>query len=67
MRTLVEPPPTSRCQHCGGELRLKKIESANRTLDLDNEIFVCIKCGSEQTCAVNHNHSVRYTPGPKAA
>lgn len=67
MRTLVEPPPSSHCRHCGGELRLKQIESANSTLDLDNEIFVCIKCGREQTCTVNHNHSVRHTPGPKAA
>ena len=67
MRTLVEPPPWSHCRHCGGELRLKQIESANRTLDLDNEIFVCIKCGREQACAVSHNHTVRHTPGPKAA
>lgn len=67
MRTLVEPPPSSHCRHCGGELRLKQIESANSTLDLDNEIFVCIKCGREQACTVNHNHSVRHTPGPKAA
>jgi rRNA maturation endonuclease Nob1 len=35
MRTLVEPPPSSRCDLCGGELRLKLIESANRTLDIE--------------------------------
>ena len=49
MRTLVEPPPSSQCDLCGGELRLKLIEPANRTLDiepanrklnLDNEILV---------------------------
>lgn len=67
MRTLVEPPPSSRCQHCGGELRLKQVESATHALELDTEIFVCIKCGREQTCAVNHNHGARHTPGPKAA
>ena len=67
MRTLVEPPPSSRCDLCGGELRLKQIELANRTLDLDNEIFVCAKCGREQACTVSHNHNVRHMPDPKAA
>ena len=64
MRTLVEPPPSSRCNVCGGELRLKQIESANRTLDLDCETFVCVKCGREQSYAVSHDHSM---PDPKAA
>jgi hypothetical protein len=67
MRTLVEPPPSSHCDVCGGELRLKQIESANRALDLDNEIFVCVKCHREQSCTVRHNHNVRYMPDPKAA
>ena len=67
MRTLVEPPPSSRCNRCGGELRLKQIESANRALDLDSEIFVCVDCGREQSCAVSHNHNVRHAPDPKAA
>jgi hypothetical protein len=64
MRTLVEPPPSSRCDLCSGELRLKLIESANRSLNLDNEIFVCVKCGREQTYTVTHD---RYIPGHKAA
>ena len=67
MRTLVEPPHSSRCELCGGELRLKQVESANRTLDLDNEIFVCIKCGHEQSNTVSHNHTARHMPDPKAA
>ena len=57
MRTLVQPPPSSHCQLCGGELRLKQIERANRTLDLDNEVIVCIKCGRELSCtAVSYTH-----------
>ena len=64
MRTLVEPPRSSRCDHCGGELRLKLIESANRTLESNNELFVCIKCGREQAYTVSRD---RYTPAPKAA
>jgi hypothetical protein len=67
MRTLVEPPPSSRCDRCGAELRLKLIEFANRVLDLDREIFVCAKCGREQSCTVSHNHTVRHMPDPKAA
>ena len=78
MRTLVEPPPSSRCELCGGELRLKLIEPANRTLDiepanrtlnLDNEILVCeilvcVNCGHEQSNIVKHDHNM---PAPKAA
>ena len=67
MRTLVEPPPSSRCELCGGELRLKQVEVANRTLDLENEIFVCIKCGHEQSIEVTHNHTARHMPDPKVA
>jgi uncharacterized protein with PIN domain len=67
MRTLVEPPHSPRCELCGGELRLKQVESANRTLDLDNEIFVCVKCGHEQSITVSHNHTARHMPDPKAA
>lgn len=67
MRTMVEPPPTSRCKRCGGELRLKQVELANPALDLEEEIFVCVKCGGEQSCTVNHNHSARHLPNPKAA
>jgi uncharacterized protein with PIN domain len=67
MRTLVEPPPSSRCYECGGELRLKLIEPANRTLDLDNQIFVCAKCGGEQLCTVSHSLNVRHMLDPKAA
>jgi uncharacterized protein with PIN domain len=64
MRTLVQPPPSSQCHFCGGELRLKRIESASRPLELDNEIFVCAKCGREQSYTVSHDHMM---PDPKAA
>ena len=65
MRTLVEPPPSQRCDHCGGELRLKQvIESADGTPDLDEEIFVCAKCGLEKAYAMSHEH---YMPHLKAS
>jgi hypothetical protein len=56
MRILVEPPPSSRCKLCCGELRLKLIESANPALDLDNEIFVCVICEREQSYTVSHHN-----------
>ena len=34
MRTIVQPPPSSHCKQCGGDLRLKLIEAADRGLDL---------------------------------
>ena len=68
MRPLVEPPPSSHCQLCGGELRLKLIEFAESALDLDREIFVCVKCGREQSCNVSHNpYRASYAGPPKAA
>jgi uncharacterized protein with PIN domain len=67
MRTLIQPPPSSRCDKCGDELRLKLIEPVNRTLDLENEIFVCASCGREQSCIVSHNHNVGHMADPKAA
>jgi len=54
MRTHVEPPRVAHCTHCAGELRLKEVlESVSPTLDLDEQIFVCVKCGREQTCIVS--------------
>jgi uncharacterized protein with PIN domain len=56
MRVLVEPPPSSRCEFCGGELRLKLIESANPAIGLDNELFVCVYCEREQLYPVSHHN-----------
>jgi len=52
MRTLLQPPPSTHCDHCGGELRLKLVETANRALDLENEIFACAICGREVSLTV---------------
>ena len=56
MRTLVEPPPASRCDLCGGELRLMLIEPTNHTAAFDNEIFACAGCRRE------HSYTVRRDP-----
>ena len=57
MRTLVQPPPSSHCDLCGGELRLKKVESDTRELDWEDEVLVCVNCGHELSCTVAHNHT----------
>jgi uncharacterized protein with PIN domain len=59
MRTIVQPPPVTHCDVCGGELQLKLVESANRTLDSENEIFVCASCGRELSFIVDHD---KYAP-----
>jgi uncharacterized protein with PIN domain len=55
MRTLVQPPPSTHCDLCGGELRLKRVEPANRTLNLKNQILICANCGRELSCIVEHD------------
>ena len=60
-RTLSQPPPSSRCDLCGGELRLKLIEPANRELDLEDEIFICVNCGHEEAYIVKHNHNMPHS------
>ena len=56
MRILVEPPPSSRCELCRGELRLKLIESAHPAIGLDIELFVCENCDREQVYEVSHHN-----------
>ncbi len=60
MRTLVQPPPSTHCDLCGGELRLKLVEPANRTLHLQNEIFVCAICDRELSCIVDHDRYAKH-------
>ncbi len=60
MRIITQPPPSSRCEQCGGELRLKLIEAADRGLNLENEVFVCANCGREQSLTVSQDHKVQH-------
>jgi hypothetical protein len=61
MRTITQPPPSSHCNQCGGELRLKLIETADRGLNLENEIFVCENCDREHSLTVNHDRKMPQT------
>ena len=60
MRALMQPPPRSRCDLCGGELRLKMIEPASRMFGLENETFVCTNCERERSYTVSHDHNKPY-------
>jgi len=61
MRNLVQPPPSVRCGHCDGEVRLKRIEPADRVRELDAQTFVCAKCGREQSYVVDHDRYAAHT------
>jgi DNA-directed RNA polymerase subunit RPC12/RpoP len=57
MRNLVEPLlPSTHCEHCGGELLFKDLETDNPALDIEVQIFVCSKCGRE------HSHKLIHEP-----
>ena len=51
MRTLP-PPPVSRCDQCGGELRLKGIEPDGPRHELVCQKFICINCDREKSYQV---------------
>ena len=61
MRNLVQPPPSLHCNHCDGELRLKRVEPACSPFDSDHEIFLCAKCGHEQAFSVSHDRYAAHT------
>lgn len=52
MRTLVQPPPSTRCNRCSGELRLKRLELDHRPIESMKEIFACASCRNELSCVV---------------
>jgi hypothetical protein len=55
MRNLVQPPPSLHCTICQGELRFKRTDADGPLLEMDSEIFVCIKCGREHSYRVTHD------------
>ena len=59
MRNLVEPPPSLHCELSHGELRFERIEPDSLVLEIEVEIFVCVKCGRA--------HSRRIIRDPYAA
>jgi hypothetical protein len=48
VRRIVEPPPSSQCDRCGGQLKLHRIDTASSVPGLNRQIFACAKCGNER-------------------
>ncbi len=64
MRRIVEPPPTTQCDRCGSQLRLKRVETASSGLEMSSQIFACLRCGNERRCTTPQDH---YAARPAAA
>lgn len=60
MCTLVQPPPSLRCDFCRGELRLKQTDPDGPVSDFVVEAFVCVKCGHEKVHRVMHDPYVAH-------
>ena len=61
MRDLVQPPPSMHCARCNGELLFKMIVPGREVIDMDSQIFVCSKCGHEQSRRLIHDPYVAHT------
>jgi len=56
MRNTVEPPPISRCELCGGQLTLVRVEPAHSALGATTNVFACACCGNERTFVAHQDH-----------
>ena len=61
MRNLVQPPPSTHCEHCDGELLFKQIETDDPALDIEAQIFVCANCGREHSRKLIHEPYTAHT------
>jgi DNA-directed RNA polymerase subunit RPC12/RpoP len=55
MRRLVDPSPSTKCELCGGNLLLKRLELDAPIIELDVALYVCEKCGREQAYMSSHD------------
>lgn len=56
MRKITEPPPAMQCGKCGGQLRLKHVDTANAALGLNSNVFACTTCGVERAFVAHRDH-----------
>ena len=61
MRSLVQPLPSTHCEHCNGELLFERIETDDPALDIEVQIFVCAKCGREHSRKLIHERYTAHT------
>jgi len=61
MRNLVEPLPSTRCEHCDGVLLFERLERDDPAFDIEVQIFVCAKCGREHSRKLIHEPYTAHT------
>ena len=61
MRNLVQPLPSTHCEHSDGELLFKQIETDDPALDIEVQIFVCAECGREHSRKLIHEPYTAHT------
>jgi DNA-directed RNA polymerase subunit RPC12/RpoP len=67
MRNLVQPLPSTHCEHCNGELLFKCTETDDPALDIEVQIFVCAKCGREHSRRLIHEPYTAHTATGRGA
>jgi len=65
MRNLVQPPPSLHCELCKGELRYKRTDPEGPFLELESQVFVCIKCGHELAFTVRRDRYAAHSGSDK--
>ena len=61
MRNLTQPPPSMHCEVCDGLLQFKLTEPNDQAFDMEVQIFVCTKCGSEYARKVMRDRYAAHT------
>ena len=55
MRRTVEPPPSTQCDRCKGQLKLKRVDANLVAPGQKSSIFACANCGTERTHIAHHD------------
>jgi hypothetical protein len=66
MRNTVEPPPTSRCDRCGGQLTLKRVDAAHSIFGSSSNVFACATCGRELKFVVRNDSDAFHHMAPQS-
>jgi len=64
MRQIVPTPPTTRCPHCKGELRLKQVDHQPEHWET-REVMVCAKCGRQTVFVMDDGKRPYLGPGTR--
>ena len=67
MRAMITPSASNCCVSCGGELRLKGVQSAEFAPHLLEQILACAQCGQELSSLVEQDRYSGIPTMPPAA